>query len=65
MDAHAGSDGSITTPDEGDDSASKRAWRTAASLVVSDGLACATVVILQIGEVQQLQSVMMKLVMMM
>lgn len=33
-----GNEESIVTPEEGDDSASKRAWRTAESLVVREGL---------------------------
>lgn len=35
-----GRDGSTVMPDEGEDSASKRAWSTAASLFVNDGRDC-------------------------
>lgn len=43
-----GRDESIVMPDEGEDSASKRAWRTAASLFVNDGRACVMLVMMMV-----------------
>jgi hypothetical protein len=42
--------GSTLMPDEGEDSASKRAWRTAASLFVNDGRACVMLVMMVVWE---------------